>query len=49
VSEHEAQYEFDGAEYAVYCLCGFYRIAERHDVAEREYFNHVDLAVNGEL
>lgn len=39
---HEAEYEWDSSYTAVQCRCGFYRIAEGRDVAEREYANHID-------
>lgn len=37
---HGATFEWDGPWTAVSCICGFYRIAESHEVAEREYMNH---------
>ena len=39
---HGATYEWDGPNAAVRCECGFYRIAESHAAAEREYINHID-------
>lgn len=45
--KHGATYEWDGPYTSVRCICGFFRIGESHDVAEREYMNHIDLANHG--